>query len=382
MTATRDLTDPRRAGAGANLEAGLKAPLYETIQIPESFGPIEVLVDDLKVKRCAFVLDDFGDWYLRPGPGEQRIAHAAILANDLLQLFTTRYAPSQVVGLHTEEQLWFHRPILVGETVRLRGRYTEKFERRGHGYVVMEADALGADGQPVIRHRGVEIMRTAPAQVGGRGSSGSGGGERHVSGEFDRSIPLARQLGADAVIGMGLVPIEKEVTFEQMAVFSRIGEYVTNIHNNLRTARAAGLQVPIAQGQHLVGFVTEMLTRSYGLHWFYGGWLRAKLLRPVSAGESISVEGAVSAIKVGEDATDIEVEFWVRRDDMSLAAVGWAVAGVPNGTTSQMTSPSGTNVLLRASGPGRVPPPMSNASEKELTSSDLAHHARRTRESH
>jgi acyl dehydratase len=329
MKALRNLTDPRRAREGVPLEGGLKSPIYENIHIPEEFGPVDILVDDFKVKRFALILDDFDDWYLRAGPEGRRIAHAGILGNDLLQLFTTRYAPSEVVGLHTEEQLWFHRPILLGETVRLAGRYTEKYERRGQGYVVMEAEARDVDGELVLRHRGIEIMRTAPAEVGGRGSAGGGQGRR-VTGDFDSSLPLVERLDASAVPGMGLLPIQKDVLPEQMALFSRIGEYVTNIHNDLRSARAANLNAPIVQGQQLVCNLAQLLTRAYGLPWFYGGWLQVKLLRPVLASEHISLEGAVSRVAPRSTGTEIEVEVWIRREDASLAAVGWATGTVPN----------------------------------------------------
>lgn len=328
MPITRYLTDPRRARDGTDLEAGLKAPVYENIVIPEHFGPVDVLVDDFKIKRWAFVLDDFGNWYLRAGPDGQRIAHSSILANDLLQLFTTVYAPSQVVGLHTEEQMWFHRPIRVGETLRLAGQYTEKYERRGQGYVVMEADARDQSGAIVVRHRGVEIMRTAPAEVAGRGSTGGGEGRR-VSGHYDRTLPLAETLGADAKLGMGLVPMQKEVTVEQMAVFSRVGEYVTNIHYDLAAARRANLAAPIVQGQQLVSYVTQLMTRAFGLPWFYEGSIHAKFLKPVTASEVISLEGAVSCVEPGERSTGLEVEFWVRREDQAIAVVGWATARVP-----------------------------------------------------
>jgi acyl dehydratase len=328
MPSTRNLTDPRLARDGADLEAGLKAPVYDNIVIPERFGPVDVLVDDFKIKRFAFILDDFDDWYLRAGPDGERIAHSAILANDLLQLFTTVYAPSQVVGLHTEEELRFYRPIRLGETVTLAGQYTEKYERRGQGYVVMDADARDADGLPVVRHRGVEIMRTSPAEVGGRGSSGGGEGRR-VSGQFNQALPLIERIGVDAVVGMGLRPMRKEVTVEQMAAFSRVGEYVTNIHYDLEIARAAHLNTPIVQGQQLISYVTHLMTRCFGLAWFHGGWIHAKFLKPVTASEVIALEGAVSQVRPTGSATEVEVEFWIRREDGSIAAVGWAGAPVP-----------------------------------------------------
>ena len=327
MTATRNLTDPGRLADGQDPEAGLKPPVYEAITIPERFGPVRLQVDDWKIKRFAFTQDDFGDWYLRGSPfGGRRIGHAALLANDLLQLFTTQYAASQVVGLHTEEELWFTGPVFLGQEVVLEGSYVEQFERRGQGHVVMEATACDTNGNVLLRHRGVEIMRTVPGSVAGRGSAPASPARR-VTGEHDTQLPMAErlQLHIGAPPGTGLVPLTKEATQEQMSVFSRCGEYVRNIHNDLQIAQQGGLRVPIVQGQQQVCWLAELLTRVFGTAWFRGGWLHCKFLKPVPAMSVVEVGGVVTRsgrCGTADDAsTDLDV--WVKLNGM-LATVGHA----------------------------------------------------------
>ncbi|MBB4663855.1 hypothetical protein [Conexibacter arvalis] len=327
MTIGRNLTDPSRALARVELEAGLKEPVYEQIEIPEAFGPVDVLVDDLKIKRFAFVADDFGDWYLNDSPWGTRIGQPGLLANDLLQLFTTRYAPSRVVGLHTVEELWWEQPVRLGQVVRLSGRYTDRYEQRGQGSVVMEAEARDLDGTVLIRHRGVEIMRTVPGEVGGRGSTGGGGGaaDRRITGEVDPSLPPVERLGADAVAGQGLAPLAKEVTFEQMAVFSRLGEFVRNIHNDLEKAREeAQLDVPIVQGQQQVCYLAERAVRALGAGWFTTGHLKAKFLRPVRAFETIEVAGVVRDVARTDRGARVDLDLWIRDAEGRLVTVAWA----------------------------------------------------------
>jgi acyl dehydratase len=323
MTIGRNLTDPRRAIAREDLEAATKDPIYENIEVPEEFGPVDVVVDDLKIKRFAFVADDFGDWYLRSSPWGPRIAHAGLLANDLLQMFTMRYAASRVVGLHTSEELWWERPVLLDQRVRLSARYVDKYEHRGQGSVVMEAEARDTDGNLLMGHRGIEIMRTRPAEVGGRGSAGGGEGPR-VTGEYDTELALVDQLDASVQAGAGLAPIRKEVTFEQMAVFSRLGEFVRNIHNDLETARAAGLDVPILQGQQQVCYLAELGVRALGAAWFTSGWLKVKFLRPVRAFDVIEVGGVVRELERDGSAATVSLDVWIRGDDGRLSTVGWA----------------------------------------------------------
>ncbi|HJE56938.1 MAG TPA: hypothetical protein K8V84_00265 [Nocardiopsis listeri] len=317
----RDLTDPLSVAEGVDPEAGLKEPLFENLDIPEALGPVTVRIDDHKIKRFAFTQDDHHPWHLDSSPFEgRRIAHAALLGNDLVQLFTTVYAASRVVGLHTEEQLWFDSPAFLDETVTLAGTYTEAYERRGQGYVVMEATATGQDGRSVLRHRGVEILRTRPGDIAGRGSSAPGAGSRRVTGEVPSDAPAFDPAAPRP--GQVLTPLVKCITTEQAAVFSRVGEYVRNIHNDLDLARKAGMRVPIVQGQQQFGVLAELLTRATGTAFFTGGWIRAKFLNTVDVHEPIEAGGVVTA--VDRDKTEFEV--WVRRADGKLSTAGWAGA--------------------------------------------------------
>lgn len=118
----RDITDPRIAEIKDDLEEGLKEPKFENITIPEHFGPVRVTIDDHKIKRYAFELDDYLPWSMeeKENPfGKERIAQAGLLTNDIVQLFTLAYRGSKVIGLHTEAQLWFKSPAKLNEVVTL-----------------------------------------------------------------------------------------------------------------------------------------------------------------------------------------------------------------------------------------------------------------------
>jgi hypothetical protein len=75
----RDLTDPRRAATVPDLEAGLKEPIFENLEIPEALGPVTITVDDHKIKRFSFTQDDYAPWYLQASPFDgARIGWATI----------------------------------------------------------------------------------------------------------------------------------------------------------------------------------------------------------------------------------------------------------------------------------------------------------------
>lgn len=325
----RDITDPRRAGEIDDLEAGLKVPVFENIELHEEFGPVSVRVDDHKIKRYAFSQDDHLDWAIHgDSPFGGRIGHAALLANDILQLFTLTYAASDVVGLHIEEQLWFDSPVRLDEIATMSARYVDAYTQRGQGCVVMEGEARGEDGRSLIRHRGIEILRTIPGDIVGRAESGEP--RRRVTGVVPPTARRSQHLQDDVQFGDALQPLHKTITVEQAAVFSRIGEYVRTTHNSLDVAREAGLRVPIVQGQQLVGVLAQLLTAAFGESFFSSGWLRVKFIAPVFVHDELTVEGIVTAVDRKDGGTAVELEIWIRRPDGRLAVAGWASATLPD----------------------------------------------------
>ena len=333
----RDLTDPRQVTDGTNLEAGRREPVFENLSLPEHFGPVPLVVDDHKIKRFAFTQDDHGDWYLRDSPYGGRIGQAGLLTNDMVQLFTTEFAASRTVGLHTEEQLWFENPVRLDDEVVLEGEYVEAYERRGQGYVVMTARATTTDGRTVVRHRGVEILRTVPGAVAGRSATSGSGEEGRVTGEVAADAPFADRATPDVAVGTVISPLRKTITQEQASVFSRSGEYVRNIHNDLDLARRGELRIPIIQGQQQCCLVTEMLTGFIGESFFTTGWLRVKFVQPVEVFDPLEVSGQVVGVeRLQGGGTRLDLEVWVRRGDGRLSTVGWAHADLAPTLTTRV----------------------------------------------
>jgi len=298
------------------------AARYENIELNEDFGPITELVDDYAVKKCAFVTDDYNPWYFEQSPFSRRIAHAGILANDLLQLFTQVYDPNTVVGLHTHEELWFVNPIVVPERVRLYGKYVEKYERRGKGYVVMEADARGEDGRVLVRHRGIEILHIEPSSVVGKGTAEQP--EKRVTGEYRKDVEPAPRAVRGLLPGTPLVPLHKQPRQDQIAVFSMVAKNFRNIHTDIEVARRAGLPTTLAQGQMETVYLTELLTTFFGASWFTTGWQKVKFIRPVYCGDRLKVCGVVSQERQQDGDTILDLDIWAENEKGEMTAAGWA----------------------------------------------------------
>lgn len=302
-----------------------KPARFEFIELGEPFGPIEEIVSDFKIKKFAFMVDDYNSWYFGESPFGKRIGHAAILADDLLQLFTTAFDPHTVVGLHTQEELWFRNPVYAGEHATLFGKYVEKYERRGKGYVVMEANARGEDGRVLLQHRGIEILHIQPGPVVGGGTAEPP--EKKVTGGYRKDCEPVRRAGSGIAPGTPIVPLVKQVLQDQMAVFSRVGKHLRNIHTDIEVAWRSGLRDTIAQGMMEVIYLTEMLTNFFGPVWFTTGWEKVKLIRPVYAGEALTMRGLVTDERHTAEGNRLELEIWVENSSGEKTAVGWASGG-------------------------------------------------------
>lgn len=303
-------------------DSGTKDPTYENVEIPENLGPIEVEVNDGLMKQYAFCMDDYRDWHFKSSPLGYPIAHASLVGQDLLTVYCTKYDRTKGASIHTEEELWFHAPIRVGETITVSGTYTEKFIRRGTGQVVMKAEARDSAGQLLVSHRGIEIMKIRYGDVMGRGSAEVSSAKIEPTA---LDVPPVENATRGIVIGSPLRPKEKILSQAQISVFSFAGEFEKNFHNDLDIARRDGLDRPMAQGQQTVGYVSELCTDFFGMDWFSSGWVKAKFLLPIWPNSTLTVEGKVVAEEILDaDTTKIHLELWVKDQDDRLVTVAWA----------------------------------------------------------
>lgn len=321
----------------AQYPSNRKDTIYDQFEVPEELGPFTVTVDDAAVKEFAFTQDDYHPWHLGEGLHGQRIAHASLLANDLLQTYLTKYQTnlhdagdgegSWIDEAHIFERLEFHAPVRVGETVTIAGRYVDKFVRRGRGRVVMEAEAHGEDGRLLMTHRGVEIVRLPPGDYEERPPEQE---PRRITGGVRGDVAPAARASAGLEPGTGLPTIVKRPTRSQIAVYSTIYYLGTrpNIHTDLEIAARAKLDDLVLQGQQGACWIAELLTRFFGERWLDTGELEVKFIRPILAGDEVTVGGAVAGTRQLDGETRLDVDVWLRGADGELATVGWASAAV------------------------------------------------------
>ncbi|HEY0618301.1 MAG TPA: MaoC family dehydratase [Kribbella sp.] len=303
----------------------------------EQFGPVPLTVDEHVVKCYAFAQDDYSARYAADG---RAVAHPLLLGNHLLRVYEERHERHVNSGaLHTQEEVWYSSPVLIGERVMISGRYVDAYKRRGRPYLVLEASAHGEDGRLLLRHRATEALGAAgdltAVDQDGRvidleNRVGQATAER-VTGEVDPTIPAVSRAHPAVMPGTALVPLRKRLTQEQMSVFSGAGQYERNLHTDLESARGAGLERPIAQGLQVAGHISELLAGFFGTSWFTSGWQRIKFVKPVPAGEALTVHGVVRAMRPVAGELCAELEVWVVDSVGDRTAIGWATGTVSSG---------------------------------------------------
>mgnify|MGYP001150940944 CR=1 FL=1 len=123
--------------------------------------------------------------------------------------------------------------------------------------------------------------------------------------------------------------VTKKITTESILQFESCGILDReNIHNNPElAAKRLGTTYTIASGRMSVTFAAESLRRFFGPEVFTRtGTVNLTFLRPVKAGDTISVTGAVSGTEEIEGGAKISVNLFCDNQDGNRTAVGIGTA--------------------------------------------------------
>ncbi len=111
--------------------------------------------------------------------------------------------------------------------------------------------------------------------------------------------------------------------FESCGILDR-----QNIHNNPElAAKRLGTTYTLASGRMSITFAAESLRKFFGPEVFnHTGTVNLKFLRPVKAGDTITVTGAVSGTEEIEGGTKVSIDLFCDNQDGNRTAVGIGTA--------------------------------------------------------
>lgn len=139
---------------------------------------------------------------------------------------------------------------------------------------------------------------------------------------------------ANIKVGTELAPLVKQLTMEQMLLFSsgtgRVDK--VNLHTDAAAAqRDTGMKQPFASGRISMGYACELMSRFVGLDAFSRtGKIDFRFIKPVMPGDTITVHGKVLEVKPVPEGMLVTVEIHCDNQRGEKTSVGNATAVVPS----------------------------------------------------
>jgi acyl dehydratase len=123
-------------------------------------------------------------------------------------------------------------------------------------------------------------------------------------------------------VGQALPVLVKDITQRRIDAYS--GVRVRSIHTDEAWARQRGFPTCLAQGMMSTAYVSEMMTRFLGAGFVRGGEMSVAFVKPVLAGDRLTVHGVVRDKRAEGAATRVVVEVWCENQRGEKTAVGTA----------------------------------------------------------
>ena len=140
----------------------------------------------------------------------------------------------------------------------------------------------------------------------------------------------------DLPVGHEFAPVTREMTQERMSVYSDMEHSNTagpggrlqlapkNIHNDAEFARKEGFPRTIADGVIVTAWIEAELRDLFGTGYFRGGKLMTKFIKPVFAGDSITIKMTIKDKAPDGPATRINLDILChnQKGDVVTVATG------------------------------------------------------------
>jgi acyl dehydratase len=123
-------------------------------------------------------------------------------------------------------------------------------------------------------------------------------------------------------IGQELPPLVKDVPQRKIDAYS--GVRPNYIHSDEAFARKRGFRAPLAQAMMSTAYVSELMTRFVGAGFVKGGTMSMTFIKPVLAGDRLTVRGVVKERRPEHGRTRVVVEVWCENQGGDKTAVGTA----------------------------------------------------------
>jgi acyl dehydratase len=133
---------------------------------------------------------------------------------------------------------------------------------------------------------------------------------------------MATTTTAAVSIGQELPRLVKDIPQRRIDAYS--GVRPNYIHSDEAFARKRGFRAPLAQAMMSTAYVSELMTRFVGAGFVKGGTMSMTFIKPVFAGDRLTVHGVVTEQHPEHGRARVVVEVWCENQDGDKTAIGTA----------------------------------------------------------
>src|SRR3972149_7290944 len=112
--------------------------VFEDVRVGEELGSFEYLLTEAKMDYYKDVVKYADACFL-------------IAAKDYLKVLHMAYEPR--IGLNARIEAEYYNPPKIGKRIRVVGKMVDKYVKRDHQFIVVEADSVDEDGVHIMRNR-------------------------------------------------------------------------------------------------------------------------------------------------------------------------------------------------------------------------------------
>jgi acyl dehydratase len=123
-------------------------------------------------------------------------------------------------------------------------------------------------------------------------------------------------------VGEALPTLTKTPRHRQLDCYS--GVRPKSIHTDPEWARKKGFKDVIAQAMMSTAYVSQMMVNFLGEGFVKGGTISVSFIKPVIAGDTLTVHGMIRSREPDGDRTRVTVECWCQNQDGIKTMVGTA----------------------------------------------------------
>lgn len=253
--------------------------------------------------------EDHNPWYHVPSSSGAPVAPALLFHSEVYRDLGW-YLPNLIGNLHARQEWELFHHFLVGDTVRTRSTVVDRYVKRNREYIVNEVLITDADG------RWLQRSRTHQSFLMDESSSG-------LVVDKTREQQPERRFVVGEGPGEALPTLTRTVTLAMCEAFSGPTK---NYHTDREMAQALGFPDVVVQGMMSICFISDLMTRNFGVAWYCGGKVDVRLVNVLWGGEQLHVCGKVTErVREGE-RTRVHVDVWCQKTDGTKTVVGSASA--------------------------------------------------------